>query len=461
MEKLRQLGEARVGALVVKYSTPAIAGMVIYGLNRIVGNIFVGKILGEEALAGFTVANSIVMIQLAVIMLVGTGSSALVSILLGKGERERASRALGGAVTIGLVLGIALMAAFETFATPILLAFGARDGSLSYALSFSRVYVPGSVFAIWNTTFNGAIRAEGQPGKALVTNVISFAINTALMPVFLFAIPLGIAGIAVANVLTQAILALWLGAHFTGKRTVMPLRMASLKVDRELARRTLAIGVAPFFMQFLGASLSLVTNNVVRSLAGDLGLAVAGAVFSVYFLFLMPLQGTATGIQPIIGYNFGAGKRDRVRRTVVASLAFTFAICAVETALAFAFRSRLGALFTRGDSALVVLSATGLGFAMAAFPVACVQFVASSYFLATGKSARALAVNLFRSVGVLIPIALLPPWLGLNGLFLAYPIMDVVVAALCVILMRDAFVRRSTRSGDGIAATAERLAAGE
>ncbi len=442
MERIKRLGEARVSALVVKYSAPAIAGMVIYGLNRIVGNVFVGKVLGEEALAGFTVANSIVMIQLAFIMLVGTGSSALISIVLGKGDRDRASRALGCATALGLVLGIAITVVFEAFAVPVLVAFGARGPSLEAALSFTRVYLPGSVFAIWNTTFNGAIRAEGQPGKALLTNVISFAINTALTPVFLFAFPLGIAGIALANVATQTVLAVWLGAHFLGKKTAMPLGAKSLAFDGEIAVKTLSIGVAPFFMHFLGASLALVTNNIVRSIAGDLGLAVAGSVFSVYFLLIMPLQGTATGIQPIIGYNFGAGKADRVRRTVLASLAFTFAICVVECALAVVFRARLAGLFAKGDSALVGLCATGLLFTLSAFPIACVQFVASSYFLATGKSARALGVNLFRSLGVLVPIMLLPARMGLNGLFLAYPVMDVAVAALCVALMADGLKRR-------------------
>ncbi len=455
MERIKQLGEARVGALVVRYSAPAIAGMVIYGLNRIVGNAFVGKVLGEEALAGFTVANSIVMIQLAFVMLVGTGSSALISIILGKGDRARASRALGCATMFGLVLGLALTLVFEAFAVPVLVAFGARGASLAFALSFIRVYIPGSVFAIWNTTFNGAIRAEGQPLKALVTNVIGFAVNASLIPVFLFAFPLGIAGIALANVASQAVLAAWLGAHFLGKKTAMPLRADSIAFDGELAGKILSIGVAPFFMQFLGASLSLVTNNVVRSIAGDLGLAVAGSVFSVYFLLVMPLQGTATGIQPIIGYNFGAGKADRVRRTVLASLAFTFAICVFECALAIVFRARLAGLFAKGDSALVGLCATALIFAMSAFPIACVQFVASSYFLATGKSARALGVNLFRSLGVLVPIMLLPARFGLNGLFLAYPVMDVAVAALCVALMADGLKNR----GD-MAVVTEKISAG-
>lgn len=442
MEKVRHLGEERVMKLILRYSTPAIAGMVIYGLNRIVGNIFIGKFLGRSAMAGFTVANSLVMINLGFIMLVGTGSSALISIFLGKKETDRAKASLGTAITLGFALSFAIMAIGEAFTVPLLRVFGGEGESLAYGAEFITVYLLGNVFQFWNTTFNSAMRAEGQPGKALLTNVVSFIANTALTPVFIFVIPMGMRGIAMANILSQFVVALWLCGHFFGKRTILPLASRAFVPDLSLVARMVAIGIAPFFMQFLGASMSIVTNHIVRNLAGDLGLAVAGAVFSVYFLLIMPLQGTSVGIQPIIGYNFGAALHHRVRKTVIASIAFTSCICVVEAALAIAFRSRLGGLFTNGDQSLVLLCSRGLLLILLAFPIAGVQFVGSSLFLGTGKSLYALIVNLFRSLFVLIPILLLPGLMGITGLFISYPVTDVVVSVLCVLLMRDAMAKQ-------------------
>jgi len=437
MKNIKHLGEDRILALVLRYSAPAIAGMVIYGLNRIVGNIFVGKFLGREAMAGFTVANSLVMIMLSFIMLVGTGSSVLISMSLGKKDFEKASRVLGTAATVGLAIGVFLAVLIWVFTEPLLVAFGGEGASLEYGTAFIRMYLAGGVFAFWNTTLNSAIRAEGRPGKALLTNIVSFILNSALTPVFLLVFPMGIKGVALANVLSQFVLTFWLGAHFLGKRTILPLKPASLKIDLPIAIRLCTLGAAPFFMQFLGACMSLVTNNIVRHLAGDLGLAVAGSVFSVYFLLVMPLQGTSSGIQPIIGYNFGASNHQRVRRTVLVALAFTGLICILEMVLAISFRERLASLFTSGDSVLVAACAGGLFMILLAFPIAGVQFVASSYFLGTGKAKEALAVNLFRSLFVLIPLLTLPARFGMAGLFVSYPLVDVLVAVLGVIMMFD------------------------
>jgi len=446
MKNIKHLGEDRILALVVRYSAPAIAGMVIYGLNRIVGNIFVGKFLGREAMAGFTVANSPVMILLSFIMLVGTGSSVLISMSLGRKDFSVASRVLGTAVAVGFAFGLFLSALMWIFTEPLLIAFGGEGKSLEYGAAFIRIYLAGSVFSFWNTTLNSAIRAEGQPGRALVTNIVSFLLNTALTPVFLFAFPMGIKGVAMANILSQFALTVWLGAHFFGKRTILPLKPSSLKIDMSIAIRMCTLGSAPFFMQFLGACMSLVTNNIVRHLAGDLGLAVAGSVFSVYFLLIMPLQGTSSGIQPIIGYNFGASNHQRVRRTVLVALAFTAAICLVEMILAIGFRERLASLFTSGDTALVAACAGGLLTILLAFPIAGVQFVASSFFLGTGKAKEALAVNLFRSLFVLIPLLTLPQRFGMAGLFVSYPLVDVLVAVLGVILMFDG-MKKASRPG--------------
>jgi putative MATE family efflux protein len=442
---MSRFGEEPVLSLILRYSMPAIAGMVVYGLNRIVGNIFVGTYLGHDAMAGFTVAYSIVMVMLSFIMLVGSGSSVLISMSLGKKDPETAGRVLGTALVVGLGAAIVLAACGWLFTEPLLRAFGGDGQSLAYASSFIRVYLAGTIFQFWSTTLNSAIRAEGFPGIALITNVVSFIANVVLTVILLFVIPLGITGVALANVLSQCLVTVWLAAHFFGKKTVLRITASTLKPSGQLARRFLSIGLAPFFMQFLGALIGLATNNLVRSLAGDLGLAVSGAVFSVYFLLAMPLMGTSNGLQPIIGYNHGAGLHDRVRKAVIVSLVFTASICVLEEFLAIVFRSDIASLFAAGDASMRALCADGLLCMLAIFPVASVQFIASSYFLGTGQPKQALAVNLFRSIFVLVPMFVLSSMFGLSGAFASWPVTDFLVAILCVALMRGA-IRRAGKS---------------
>lgn len=435
LDNIKHLGEERIGKLIIRYSTPAIAGLVVYGLNRIVGNVFIGRFLGVEALAGYSVANSPTMIVLSFVIMMGTGSSALISIRLGQEKRTEATATLGSALTLSAVFTLPLMFLCVFAADPVLRLFGASGESLRYGSTYLRIYAIGIVFQFWNTIFNSAIRAEGLPFKALVTNIISFFAGLALTPFFLFVIPLGIAGVAVALVLSQFLVMLWLGAHFLGRSTAFPLTRSAFRPKAEAVKQMLAIGIAPFSIQFLGACLSLVLNNIVVQWAGDTGLAIMGVVFSLYFLLIMPAQGTSVGIQPIIGYNYGAGKHDRVKRTVDLSLAVLIVVFTAEFFAVFFFRRDLAALFLTGQERILDLCGRALFLAVLAFPVIGIQTIASSYFQSTGKARLAIAVNLFRSLFILIPYFVLPLFWGFDGIFLSFPLADTVTAALCAYLL--------------------------
>jgi putative MATE family efflux protein len=453
MKQITSFGQERISRLLFRYSAPAIAGFLVYGLNRMVGNVFIGKFLGPAALSGYTVANSVVMVLLACTMLVGTGAAAVISLRLGAKRLEDARRVLGTAYLMALGGGLALALAGWLLLEPMLVLFGARGAVLAEAASFTRIFLAGCSFQILNTVLNSAIRAEGKPLKAFSTNLISFGFNAVLTPVCMLGLGLGMAGVGLASLLASFIMSVWLTGHFRGASTVLGLRLRDLRWNPDDARALLKIGVAPASLQALAALLSILTNHIAMANGGESSVAVLGVVFTTYFLLIMPLQGTGTGIQPILGYNHGAGLHRRVGQTVTAALAFTAAICVAEFGLVVLFRESLPSLFLSGQPDIRATSARGLLLVLLAFPVAGIQFVGSSFFQSTGKAGRAIFINLFRSLFIVAPLLALPAFWGLDGMFLSYPLTELVVAAI-VGLMLAADLRRTRSLAAGAAANA-------
>lgn len=430
MQNNSSFGQEKIGKLLLQYSAPAIAGFLVFGFNRMAGNVFIGQVLGATALAGFTIANSVSMVILACSTLVGTGAAAVISMRLGTKKVDEARQVLGTALVLAMVLGAMISVIGWLCLNPMLRIFGADGAVLVQASHFTAVFLIGSSFQILTTVLNGAMRAEGKPLKAFLTNILSFLISTALTGFFLLIVPLGISGAALANVLSSLIMTIWLGAHFRGKSTILRLERKNLHWNPDIVRSTLKIGVAPGSLQGIAAFLSILTNHLAMANGGENSVAVMGVVFTIYFLLIMPLQGTSVGIQPIIGFNHGAGLHDRVRQCVTAALVFTTAICVFEFLIVMTFRGTIPLFFLATQPELAVMSSQGLLLVLLAFPIAGVQFVGSSYFQSTGKASQALFINLFRSLFIILPLLILPRFLGMNGLFLSYSLTEILMAVI-------------------------------
>jgi putative MATE family efflux protein len=447
------LANEKVGALILKFSIPSIAGMLVNGLYNVMDRVFVGRGVGPEALAGVAIVFPLMLLVMAAGMLVGMGASSLIALKLGAGKRDEAEAAVGTALSMALGLAALFTLAVGLFMRPILVFFGGSGEVLDYAMRFTSFYLPGMFLQILSFSLNNMIRGQGEPVTALLTLIISAAVNCILNPLFIFGLRMGIAGSALATDIAQLVSCAWLlSVYLTTKRGIR-LRPAIMRPRARVARDILGIGMVPAFVQVANVATLILANNLVVRYGGNGGVAVMGIATSLVNLMLMPIIGVNQGVQPIIGFNYGAKLYDRARKALLLSIVGVCGICAAAYGLFFAFSEGVVGLFVRGDPALVELGVRSLRIMLCTMPVVGVAMLGTGYFQAVKKPLPALLPNLIRQLVVLVPLYLvLPGLLGLDGLFLAGPITDAVS-----VLATLAFLVPEMRSLGAIRPEAARL----
>jgi putative MATE family efflux protein len=449
MKNAERMGTGRLGPLVASFSIPVIAGMIVSTLYNLIDRVCVGRGVGAAALAGVTVSFPLTIILYAVGMLFGLGGAAVVSLSLGKGDRGKAEKAVGTAFAMSAAAGALVIALAYLFLDPLLAAFGGRGEVLVYARDFTRIFLVGIFFQIVAMTLSSIVRAEGDPATALVTTVIGVAINLVLNPLFIFVLKLGVAGSALATSIGELVGCVWLLLYFLTKRSALPLRLAHLRPTPAILREISAIGAAPFCMQLALSLVMAISNNAVRLHGGDAGIAVMGIIYVVYPLILMPLSGLAGGVQPILGYNFGAGAYSRVRGTLRIALLAGTAFCAVACAAVLAGSDGIVRVFVKDDPAVAGIGGRALRIFFACLPVVGFQVIGSGYFQAVGRAGVSFLNNLLRQLIVLVPLLLvLPRILGLDGVWLANPLSD-ISSALITGLFLASELRRLRHDSEG------------
>ncbi|MDY0062776.1 MAG: MATE family efflux transporter [Myxococcota bacterium] len=435
--RTRRLGQEPIGRLLWSFSLPAIAGMLVGSLYTVIDRAFLGNVVGAEALAGLSVGMPIAFILMAFGMLVGVGSGALISIRLGQGRKDEAERLLGNALALTLVVTVVLTTVLLIFLDPLLVLFGASAQVLPYAREFMQVIVAGSICQHIAFGLNAVIRAEGNPRLAMGTMFINAGLNIVLDVVLILGLGYGVTGAAVATVISQGVSAIWTLAHFRSRRSVIRLRARHLLPSWSLSRPVLAIGLAPFTMHLAASLIALIINQALARHGGDEAIGAYGVINALSMLMLMPIFGIVQGAQPIIGYNFGAGATGRVRQTLkLAAIAATTIMC-VGFGFAQAIPELLMQVFTR-DPRLLEIGARGLRICLVVAPVVGFQIVGANFFQAIGRARTALVLSLLRQVLILIPLLLiLPSVLGLDGVWVAGPIADLLSGVLTgVVLLR-------------------------
>ncbi|MBC8016800.1 MAG: MATE family efflux transporter, partial [Sporomusaceae bacterium] len=312
MERSKALGEEKISTLLWKFSLPAIAGMVVNALYNVVDGIFVGHGVGAIGLTAVTIAFPIMTLLMGFGMLVGVGASAVVSLRMGEHKQQEAEKILGNAFTLAVILSVGLAAVLLLFLDPILINLGAQPAVLPYARDFTRIILLGSVFMYIAFGLNSIIRAEGNPQMAMKTVLISAGLNIVLNPLFIFTFQLGISGSALATVISQAVSALWVLAYFMGEKSFLKLRLANLVLDKDIVRSIFKIGMSPFLMQIAATAVTVLFNFRLLQYGGELAVASIGIINNIAMLMLMPIFGLSQGVQPIIGYNYGARNYVRV-----------------------------------------------------------------------------------------------------------------------------------------------------
>lgn len=445
-----ELKTESVGRLLWKYSLPTIVGMLVFAFYNIIDRVFIGRAVGSLGIAAVGITYPIFLILIALGMLVGIGAGTMVSIKLGAGRREEAEKILGSAFTVLIVLSAFSTAAGLIYLDPILTAFGASPNILPYARDFMRIIFISIVFSFISMGLNNVIRAEGNPGTAMGTMLIGSAINIALNPLFIFVFNMGVAGSALATLVSNAVSSAWVVWHFTRGRGNIKLRLANLAPDPALLRPVFLIGLSPFITQMAGSVVAVFMNRSMLHYGGDIGVSALGIVSGITMSLMMPIIGISQGAQPIIGYNYGAGEHGRVKKAIMLSCGWATAISGLVFAAAYAAPETIIRIFDSRTPELVTVGVNGMKLFMAGVIFLGFQIVGTNYFQAVGKPKISIFLTLLRQAFLLIPfIYILPRFWQLNGLWLAMPASD-IVTSIVVFFFMAAEMKKLRRDGEKV-----------
>jgi putative MATE family efflux protein len=431
MDNHTQLAEHGIPRLLVRFSIPAITGMLVNALYNVVDRIFIGQGVGSLALAGATIGFPLMLVGMGFVMLIGLGATAVISISLGERRREYAERVFANALVLLLGVSILLTITGLAFLEPMLRLFGASDAIMVHARAYMEIILLGTPFMAVGFGLNHMIRGEGNPRMAMVTMLIGAVLNTILDPVFIFGFGMGVRGAAIATIISQFVTAVWVLAYFLGGKSHLRFRLANLRLSSEAMKRILTVGSAPFAMQLASSVLNGILNNRLQRYGGDTAISAMGIVYGIMTLLLMPLFGLNQGAQPIIGFNYGARNYDRVKKTVLLAAGSATVYVLAGFALVQLFPRTLVMLFNTTDEALMSLGTHALRVFFLLLPLIGFQIISANYFQAVGKPRHAMFLSLSRQVLVLIPLLLiLPPIFGLDGIWAAAPVSDFVSSVL-------------------------------
>ena len=441
----QDMGTGSVKKLMVQMAVPALVGQVVNLLYNIVDRIYIGHIpeIGGLALTGVGLFTPILMLITAFAMMAGSGGAPRAAIAMGQGDKEKAEKILGNCFTVLMGFAAVLTVVFY-FACPSLLRmFGASDATLPYAVTYGRIYVLGSVFVLTVMGMNVFITTQGFAKISMLTTVIGAAINIVLDPVFIFVLDMGVAGAALATVLSQAVSAVWILRFLTGKQTILKLKTANMKLVPSIILPCLGLGISTFVMLSTESILSVSFTSSLARYGGDVAVGAMTVLTSINQLITMPLSGVCQGGQPLISFNYGAKKYDRVKEAFFCQFLTCVAYATVFWALLMLFPNVFAGIFT-SDVALVDYTAwalkifLALGFSVG-FQISCQQA-----FMALGQAKISLIMALLRKVFLLIPLIFILPNFFADkafAVFLAEPVSDIIAAAVTTFMFFRFFIK--------------------
>ncbi|MDE5628822.1 MAG: MATE family efflux transporter [Muribaculaceae bacterium] len=434
-DKLEALGTRPVGRLLWEYSIPAVTGMLVMALYNVVDRIFIGQWLGANAISGLAVTFPLMNLATAIGVLVGVGAAARVSIDLGAGDKPKAETVLGNAFTLTFLNAAVYIAVFVIFIDSFLRAFGASDATLPYARDYMLTLTPGLLLTNVAFGFNNIMRSSGYPGRAMMTMLIGAGVNVVLDPIFIKVFGWGIEGAAWATDIAMGVSALFVVWHFMRRDVTLRFRRGTFRLRWRLVWGIVTIGAAPALINAAACLINALINNTLLRYGSDLDIGAAGIMITVTSLLVTTVLGICQGLQPIIGYNYGANKPHRLRKAYFLAMGVASAITLAGTVAILVFPREIAMAFTN-DEQLLDATERALTKCILCFPVVGFQIVSSCLFQSLGKAGKSIILSLLRQVIFLIPLLMfLPRVMELDGVWYSFPISDALATIVTIFLV--------------------------
>lgn len=435
MNEKRQTGDFTRGSIpsvVMGMALPLIAAQLVNVLYNIVDRIYIGHIplIGARALTGVGVAMPVITILSAFAGLFGQGGAPLFSIARGRGETEEAQRIMGNSMTLLLSSSVVLAALLAVISRPVLMALGAGEGTIGYAMDYLLIYLTGTPLVFITLGMNPYVNAQGFARKGMMTVMLGAAANIVLDPLFIFVFHMGVRGAAVATVISQGVSALWCAGFLRSDRAVLPLRLRYMGLRARIVGRIVSMGVANFMAQGTNSIIQAVANRQLSLFGGELFIGAMTIITALRTAVFQVIHGLTAGMQPVIGYNYGAGEKKRVLDTIRFTTTASVGFMLLVWALLEAFPGVFVGIFT-GERELTEVAVPALRIYYCGIFLMALQLVAQNIFQGLGKARHAVFFSLFRKVVIETPLmVLLPRWgLGAHGVFWAEPVSDLVGGA--------------------------------
>lgn len=434
-EQKKQILSENLRVLLFKFSLPTIIGMVIIALYNFVDTIFVGNVIGPDAIAGLTLVLPVNIFIVAIGLLTGVGAASIVSRSLGKGDKEKAVVAGGDSIVLNTVLNIIIIVPIYIFSEKILVFLGASSVVLPYARDYLNIMLLGFVFLSFSVNGTNLIRAEGRPRASMYEMVIGSILNIILDYLFIIIFGWGVKGAAIATVISHIASSVYIFAFFVSRSSIFHIKLKMFKINKSISRRILAIGTPSFLMEIVGSVMFLLFIRIVRQYGGDIYIAITGIGIRIIDLIFMPILGISQGLSPLIGFNYGAKLYPRVKKVLGEAFIWTSVVTIFGFIIMVIFPESLISIFT-SDISVIEKGAGPLRLIAMFAPLWSFPILVSTFFQAIGKVRPSLIISLSRDLFFFIPaIIILPRFFDLIGVWISWPVTDFFSFAITAIFL--------------------------
>ncbi len=437
-----ELGTEEIGKLLAQYAIPAIIAQTAASLYHTIDSIFIGQGVGALAISGLATTFPFMNLSAAFGAMVGVGGATLLSVRLGQRDYESAKNILGNIVTLNVIIGILFGGISLLFIDEILYFFGASDATLPYAREFMEILLYGNAITHLYLGINAALRAAGHPKESMYATILTVVMNVILAPLFIYVFKWGIRGAALATIISQSITLMWQIKLLSNPQELLHLQRGIYKLRTALVKGILSIGMSPFFINTAACLVVIIINKGLRYYGenGDISIGAYGIANRIQFVFVMIVLGLTQGMQPIVGYNYGAKRFERVRKTLILTIVWATIVTTVGTIISEGFPEIVARAFTT-DEALIASSARTMRIMSLVMPTIGFQLVTTNFFQSIGKVKKSIFLSLTRQMLILLPLLLiLPLFFGEDGVWYSMPISDLIAAILTVILLARQFM---------------------